>query len=437
MSAAELTTRSSREEWRAGWGVVLAATLGVALATSHYHLFGVMMKPMEEAYGWSRGQLVFGLTLITGVHTFINLVVGQLVDRFGPRPIALWGSVMFGVAMCALGFAGPELWTWYAACVVFALLTANTGIIVWTSGVVRRFTRQRGLALATSLIGSGVMVAVVPTLALWLLETVGVRGVFFVIGSVGAVLILVLTWCFFLEEPGADPVETAKRTGMVPQVLPGMAVKEVLSTLRFWQLSLAVALMSVCLSAFVVHLQPMLGDAGMAPATAATVAFFVGPALIAGRLITGALFDRFDMRLVSAISFGMPMLGCVLLLNLHGGDNYAIAAVAGVVVGLSIGAESDVLAYVTSRYFGLRRYGVLYAILAGLYGFGIGGGAALIGFLYDITHSYKPMLLGLGGCAVVAAVLVATLGRPPEHQVPGQLASGAPDSRETVTVPSA
>lgn len=37
-----------------------------------------------------------------------------------------------------------------------------------------------------------------------------------------------------------------------------------------------------------------------------------------------------------------------------------------------MGSEVDVVAYLTSRYFGLRQYGLVFGILISVYGFAVG-----------------------------------------------------------------
>ncbi|MCK9544129.1 MAG: MFS transporter, partial [Novosphingobium sp.] len=72
----------------------------------------------------------------------------------------------------------------------------------------------------------------------------------------------------------------------------------------------------------------------------------------------------------------------------------------------------DVMAYLTTRYFGLRHYGKIYGVYAGIYGLGVGAGATIAGGVFDRAGSYDPILIALGcGCAL-ASFLVATLGRP-------------------------
>jgi len=100
----------------------------------------------------------------------------------------------------------------------------------------------------------------------------------------------------------------------------------------------------------------------------------------------------------------------VLMLGFDGSMMTAFF-IAGV-IGLGIGAEVDVVAYLTSRYFGLRRYGVLFGVLMGSYGLGVGGGSAVAGWVFDSFGSYDLILIALGSGCLIAALLAATLGNP-------------------------
>lgn len=397
------------EEWRRGWGVVLCAALGVAIVGIYVHFIGAMIRPLQEAYGWSRGEIAFGLTLISVLSPIINMCVGFIADRVGARRVALAGILLFGVLFSAMGLAGPALWTWYAVCVLFGLFGHCASAVVWTMVVVKRFHYQRGLALALSLCGGGFMVAVTPLLVVALEEWVGVRGIFFTIGICGALIMLVPTLIFFHERDPRAPVISVEQAAAAP-VVPGFTLKQALRMRQLWQLAGGLLLISLCMGTFVVHIQPMLTDSGLTPAVAASVALFIGPSMIVGRLATGALFDIFDPRLVTAIAFLLPAVACGLLMFLDGG--YLLAAIAGIFVGLGMGAEVDVVAYLTSRYFGLRNYGTIFAVMLSIYGVGTGVGSAVAGFFYDLTASYDSLLLLLVGFAITAAALATTLGRP-------------------------
>jgi Na+/melibiose symporter-like transporter len=181
--------------------------------------------------------------------------------------------------------------------------------------------------------GCGIMVAITPIMVLFLFELVGVRGVFFTIGIVGALLMLTATFLFFREEERPVPAQGVAK----PKPAAGMELKEIMRSRQFGQLAIAMPLMASTVGPFAVHIQSMLTDSRLLPVIAATVAFFIGPSMVIGRLWTGALFDRFDTRAIAALAFFFPIVACILLLTLDGGYPHSVAA--GIFVGLDMGAK--------------------------------------------------------------------------------------------------
>ena len=108
----------------------------------------------------------------------------------------------------------------------------------------------------------------------------------------------------------------------------------------------------------------------------------------------------------------MPMVGCFLLGMGIGGD--AGALFTAILVGLAAGAEFDLVAYMTARYFGLRHYGKLTAILFSSVIAGGAIGPMLFGFGYDRFGSYRPILLA--ATVVFAAAGAAQLLLGPYRQ---------------------
>ena len=130
----------------------------------------------------------------------------------------------------------------------------------------------------------------------------------------------------------------------------------------------------------------MLVDRGFAATKAAAISGVIGIASILGRLVTGLLLDRFNGPLVGAIGLGLPVVACLLLFS--SGESTISTVVIAAIIGLSLGAETDVVAFLTARFFGLRHYGVLFGTLAGFLSLGTGLGPMLAGTLYDRFHSY-------------------------------------------------
>ncbi|HZG34100.1 MAG TPA: MFS transporter, partial [Sphingopyxis sp.] len=147
-------------------GVLFAATISIAIIGVHFHVVGAMVKPLGEAYGWTRGEVAFALTISSVIHPFTNILLGMLVDRYSARSIALPGIAGWAVGTALLGLVGGPVWTWYTGYIAFSLLGFAASSIVFTKLIVQNFSKRRGLALATSLAGAGVLVSTIPSIVL-------------------------------------------------------------------------------------------------------------------------------------------------------------------------------------------------------------------------------------------------------------------------------
>jgi predicted MFS family arabinose efflux permease len=102
---------------------------------------------------------------------------------------------------------------------------------------------------------------------------------------------------------------------------------------------------------------PLLTDKGYTPETAAALMIAVGLSTMAGRLLSGYLVDRIFPPFVAGFFFLLACLGSYLL-------NGAGSPVAGIVsLGLASGTEIDMIGFLTSRCFGMKRFGQLYDYL--------------------------------------------------------------------------
>jgi len=66
--------------------------------------------------------------------------------------------------------------------------------------------------------------------------------------------------------------------------------------------------------------------------------------------------------------------------------------------------------FLTTRYFGLRRFGVLYGYLFAVFSAGSALGPFLMGISFDVFHSYGPVLASFVIALVMAGLLVSRLG---------------------------
>jgi MFS family permease len=386
-------------------GMLFAASMAIALGGTHSHVLGAMVKPLGDAYGWSRGDIAFALTLSSFINPFTNIVVGILADRYPVRKIALPGIFAFALGTASLWLVNEHIWSWYLAYTLFTIAGSGISAVLFTKLVVEHFSKRRGLALATSLAGAGILVSTIPHIVLALEGVAGVGGIYPLIGLLSFLLLIIPCWLFLPEQsPTIAKAATTKA--------PSPDWHNVIGSLVLWKMVFAFFLIASCIGTFIVHLQPMLADAGLSRSEAASVALFVGLAMIVGRLGTGFLYDMLPTRLVTAVAFILPALACLWLLMLP--LDFTTAAALAILIGLGMGSEVDAVAYLSSRYFGTRRYGLIFGILISVYSLAIGNASWLVGMAFDATGNYDAVLITLMGGVMIAIMLMLSLGAPPK-----------------------
>jgi predicted MFS family arabinose efflux permease len=156
-----------------------------------------------------------------------------------------------------------------------------------------------------------------------------------------------------------------------------------------------------------IHLPALLTDRGSSAELAAFASSLLGVGLFIGRVGCGYLLDQFFAPRVAAFLFFVVAVG-IAFLGL--GHSIASALIAAPLVGLGLGAEVDIVAYLTSRYFGLRSYGAIFGSIWAVFGLSGGLGAYLMGLGFDKSGSYVLPLSGFFCAAVLAALLTIMLG---------------------------
>jgi len=403
-------------EWTKSWPVVFTSTIGLAVSTIHIYSLGLFIEPLEREFGWGRTEITAGLMIVSIVSVVLAPIIGILIDKFGARRIGLPGVVFYCIAIALLATIGPFVWMWLLCWGLVALGSVCIKSTVWTAAVASHFTSGRGLALALALCGTGVGQALLPFITNQLLAQYGWRGAYLTLAGLGAVISLPLMIFFFFD---AHEESRRKRGALARDArrqVGGVTVKEGLTSSGFFRLAAAALFASAAIVAMVVHFVPMLTTAGLSRASAAAIAGVVGIASITGRISCGYMLDRFNGRIVGAVSFVLPSLACLFFLNFDGSSGQALAI--AVVVGLSLGAEIDVVAYLATRYFGMQNFATLFGTIAGLLSLGAGLGPLLVGMMFDRYGNYTMSYVLFIPLFLTTAALIASLGPYPTFVAP-------------------
>lgn len=404
-------------ELRRNWRILPPSLAGITLCSVHGYSLGVMIVPLEREFGWARAEISGGLFIIALIALVAAPVTGMATDRLGPRRIALAGVLAFCGCLALLSTTTASIVSWWLLWAVLGLGNMLILPTVWTKAINSCFDANRGIALALALCGTGIAAAFIPSLTNLLIESFGWRQAYIGLGLIGALAVFPLVWWLF-RPSGRRVVPSAQgapeKAVAEAAVSSGVSIRRGLTMPSFLKLAAAIWLFSIALCALTTNAVPVLLARGMTAATAAGLAGLIGIGSITGRLVGGLLLDRFDAAKVAAVSVLMPVISVLLLLGFPGSE--AAAALACLIIGLSVGTEVDCAAYLSARHFGMRSFGTLFGTLNGLMLFGNGIAPVVANHVYDVTRSYELVLWFQIPACVGTALLFLLLGPYPRFE---------------------
>ncbi len=387
----------------------VAAALGYATSVIHIYGLSAYVKPLGTAFGWSRADVFSGLVIATVIQALMSVPVGMMVDRFGPRRLGVAGIALTCGAFALFSTATGTSGNWLALWVVMAVATLPVQATVWTSAVASRFEASRGMAFAVTLCGASLAGLVFPLLATALIGWQGVKAAFALQALLWVVIAFPMILIFFrgASDGGRPSPPPAESTA---DIAPGLSFSEGLRSPVYLRLLCASFLFTFTIVALSLNLIPILTDRGISPFSAAGIASVAGMASIAGRLGTGYLLDRYRASHVGAFIFLLPVAGSIVLM-LSGADA-ALATVAAILIGLTLGAEVDVIVYLVTRHFGLKSFGKLYGGLLAALSIGTAAGPWTAAKIFDSYGDYLPFLGITIGFMILSSLALLSLPRP-------------------------
>lgn len=366
-------TASARPHFFYGWVIVALAALGVAcsfsvLVISLTPIFG---GPVGAELGWTHGQILYGSGVAAIGSPISAPFIGALTDRIGVRRMLVASFLIEALIVASFKFMDTNIWGYilrYLALVVFCMGTTQ---VVFSRLVSTWFNRRLGLALGITLAGVGMGGAFWSKAAQWLIDHYGWRNAYLCIGAFIAFVTVPLLALLIQESPAARGLAVDGDSGAgkvqaeVVVARSGMTLWEVVRTQRYWVMLGAFFLVGLSLQSIAFHLVPLLKSRGVSAQQAASVQAFMWMAVVLGRISSGWFIDRAFAPRVAQAYLLAPIVGiAALAMGVSGFSTF----VAVILVGLAVGGESDVIAFLVRRYFGLRYYSRIYGTFFAGYG---------------------------------------------------------------------
>ncbi|MGV9710964.1 MFS transporter [Gordonia sp. NPDC003424] len=366
-------------------------------------LFNVLGKSMTDDLGWERSVITNGLSIETFVVGFSIVVLGFLVDRFGPSIPSIPMVLAFGGGLMLMAALPDNQAAFYSLCVLIGIGAGALNPVAHATVVSAWFKDRRGLALGCLMAGLGACGVMMPYLANWLLAEVGWRSTFLIIGVLCTV-IPASVYAFVTRMP-VEHVEERRAARARGKVAGQSLVSIARSSRHFWLLCAAIFLVSSATFGLMAQVVPMTTDKGFDRALAVVILSALSLSSVAARFGVGYLLDRFFAPVIGAVIFALCGVGVILLIT---SSSVPVLFLGAALVGVALGAEGDVAAYMTSRYFPQHSYARVLGSVYFLYAMGSAFGIYLLGQVYGATGSYAAGVIPI--VVMVGAGIVCLLG---------------------------
>jgi MFS family permease len=381
-----------------GWRVVAAcfviATVAWALGT-----FGasVYLQAVTRTHGWPIADVAFAITLFYLVSALVQRTVGRGIDRWGPRPVLLLGTVSMALGVAGIGQIAAR-WQLYPCFVLIGLGWATLSTTGLAATVAPWFERHQGRSMTLAIMGASVGAIVGVPVLLFVIGHLGLTRGLAVAGAGAAAILLPLIGRVLRfrrpEEIGLQRDGGAIRAeSQAAPIAPPIATAANRPVL-LWSAAAAFALGLAMQIGFITHhvtlAEPLLGTAGAGLLVSAT-----GGSAFIGRLILARIVDGVAVRWLACI---VMIAQAAALLSLSLWPTVPVLVVASLVYGYGIGHITTLGPIVVRREFGAAAFGATYGTAASVIQLTSAFGPAAIGVLRDSFGGYRP------GLAIAAAV---------------------------------
>lgn len=381
------------------------------LALGSLYAWSVFVLPLEKEFGWTRADTswVFTIAIVSFAASFV--LAGRIQDHRGPRTCAAIGGTLVG-----LGFVLSS-WTaslWYLYVIFGVVVGIGNGFGYATPMPVasKWFPDKRGLVVGLMVGGYGGGSAIFGPVATALIDSVGWRVTFQILGILFFAMGMAGTWLLKnppagYQPPGWKPVQSGAGAQRSTR---DYSTAEMLRTPTFYALWVAYCLGATAGLMTISQLVPFAREAGLG-AAAATLAITIGAVGNAGgRILSGWLSDALGRLTTLRVMVMLSALAMPVLFAWR--EQVVLFYLLVAAVYWCYGTQLSVFASTTADFYGTRNLGMNYGLLFTAWGTAGILGPMIAAQVFDTLGDYRYAFYAAGALALIAfASLMAA--RPP------------------------
>ncbi|MEL7155587.1 MAG: MFS transporter [Actinomycetota bacterium] len=393
------------------WAVAAAGAVINTWTFGVFYSFGAAFEQMADEFDAGLGATAAVFAITTFLFFAGGAVAGPLADRYGPRPLVLFGALAMGAGL---------LLTAQVRSLSLGYLTYGLGVglgiaaylVPMTAAVGGWFERRRSMALGLYTGGIGLGTLLLVPVSEYLIRTEGWRFAFRVSG-IGTIVVYTGAALVVAKPPGAAVAASRK------------PVSEIVAGRWFGRIYVASLLMTTALFVPFVFIVKYATDRGVSSPAAAALISVIGVGSVVGRFGIGAIGTRLNVFTLAFACYAIQPIGYLLWLASDG--NYPLLVAFATLLGVAYGGYVALGPVVAADLYGVDGLGALLGVL--FTSAGIGGliGPIAAGAMLDRTGSFTAVIGAAAALCTVATIVYWPVrrGRPvtvsPEGRAPAPL----------------
>ncbi|WP_174296329.1 MFS transporter [Sphingomonas bacterium] len=349
------------------------------------------------------------LLLSTCTSAVTNVFTGWLVDRHGPKRIAVPGVLFFGLAVAALSLtdrAGSALFPLYG---LLGVAAAFTGPVVFAKALSGLVQIQRGVAFGIAITAAPMLsAAILAPVAQSLINAFGWRDAYLALGGIVVAVGVPVVWRFLWEAPrGAAPAH-----GRSPP--PAVPLRRALLDPQFLLVTGAIAVSAIVATGVSSFLLPIAQDDGVGQTIAVWTVSLFSLGALAGALVFSAFIDRAGSPRALLGCFAVTIAGALLL---RGATSSKMFLVGGALLGAGHYGAQSLLPFIMTRYFGVVRLGQIFGTCAAVVSISSALGPLMVGIAHANNVPFSRILAAAIVLLVVGGLMIPWLRAFPDRAV--------------------
>ncbi len=212
------------------WIQLIMGIICMAMIANLQYGWTLFVNPIADKYGWSKAAIQVAFTIFILTETWLVPIEGWAVDKFGPRPVVLFGGLLCGIGWVINAYASTLTLLYIGAAVSGIGAGAVYGTCVGSA--LKWFPDRRGLAagLTAAGFGAGSAATIIPISMM--IKNSGYESTFLYFG-IGQGLIVMILALFMIRPPAFLGKAVARKT-KVPQVKVNFTPSQMVRQPVFW-----------------------------------------------------------------------------------------------------------------------------------------------------------------------------------------------------------